>query len=184
MLTLHFDLTSPSSAVAVLRLQRLADEGGAVRFAGIDILGLDSSIPPTLDLLADLERHQDAARELGLTMRRPSRQPPTVSAHLVGEVAEEIGLGASWRSACLRAYWTRDADLHDDPTLLTLAELAGLPADVVAQRLADRTARANLRTRMLAQRRRGIGGVPVLESDGVFVTAALPDDDLRRLAGR
>ena len=184
MLILHFDHTSPSAAIAVLRLQPLADEGGNVRFSGIDVLGLDMSIPPTLDLLADLDRQRAAAADLGLTMRRPSRQPPTLSAHLVGEVAEEAGLGASWRSACLRGYWTDDADLHDEAVLLDLAAVAGLRPGTVAGRLADRTARANLRTRMVAQRRRGIGGVPVLESDGVFVAASLPDDDLRRLAGR
>jgi hypothetical protein len=49
MLTLHFDYPSPASAVALLRLQRLTDVGHRIRFLGLDALGLDVAVPPTLD---------------------------------------------------------------------------------------------------------------------------------------
>ena len=183
MLTLHHDITSPAAAVAVLRLQALVDAGAQVRFSPLDTLGLDIDLPPTLELLEGLERERDRAAELGLAMRRPARQPPTLRAHVVGEVAEAAGLGASWRWTCLRAYWSEGRDLHDVESLVELAAAAGLEESPVRAALGDRLTVHALRDRMVHQRRRGIGGVPVLEFDGTFVSAALPDDDLRRLAG-
>lgn len=183
MLILHHDVTSPAAAVAVLRLQRIADAGGAVAFQGIDVLGLDAAIPVTLDQLAELERETARLRELGLAARRPSRRPPTLGVHLVAEHAEERSLGAAWRDAALAGYWEQDADLGDDAVLTELAAAAGLDRGEVADRLADRPARVQLRRRMLATRQRGVGGVPVLEYHGSFVPADLPDADLRQLAG-
>lgn len=183
VLTLHHDITSPAAAVAVLRLQALVDAGAAVRFSPLDVLGLEIDVPPTRVLLEELSRHAERAAELGLAMRRPSRQPPTLRAHVVGEVAEAAGLGASWRWTCLRAYWGNDRDLLDDDTLVELAVAAGLEEATARQALGDRLRVHALRDRMLQQRRRGVGGVPVLEFDGTFVPADLADDDLRRLVG-
>lgn len=183
MLTLHFDYPSPASAVAMLRLQRLADAGQAIRFVGLDSLGLDVAVPPTLDQLEQLAHYHDRAVALGLPMRRPSRRPPTLAAHLVGEVAEEAGLGASWRWACLRGYWTHDVDLSDERELSSLARDAGLDEGAVGERLADRPARQALRGRMTTRRRAGVGGVPIVETDGgVLVSADVPDADLEQLA--
>lgn len=183
MLILHHDITSPAAAVAVLRLQQVVDAGADVRFSPLDVLGLEISIPVRRELLAELEAHRARALELGLVMRRPARQPPTLLAHMVGELAEEAGLGASWRWTCLDGYWRRDLDVGDAGVLTELGGAAGLDPDAVAARLADPVARSSLRERMLAQRRRGVGGVPVLELDGTLVPADLPDGDLRQLAG-
>lgn len=182
MLILHHDVTSPASAVAVLRLQPLADAGASVWFSGIDVLGLAVAIPPTLDLLAELEQHRDRAAELGLQLDRPSRQPPTLDCHLVGDLADEHGLGAAWRLASLRAYWSEDRDVSDHAQLRGLAAEVGLPDVAVADRLADTAARRGLLARMTAQRHRGVGGVPVLEVGGAFAPADLADEDLAQLA--
>lgn len=183
VLILHHDLTSPAAAVALLRVQRLLDEGARIGLSPFDALGLEISVPPTRALLEELERFRDRSAALGLAMHRPSRQPPTLAAHLVGaEVAEPRGLGASWRWRCLRAFWSEDRDLGDPATLVALAVDAGLEASEVERALDDRLARQRLRDHMLTQRRRGIGGVPVLELDGAFVPAELSDADLRRLA--
>lgn len=182
MLRLFFDYPSPAAVVAVLRLQRLADEGLAVGFIGFDVLGLQVALPATLDQLEELERHQQRARELGLEMQRPRWRPPTLPAHVIGEVAEEHGLGAAWRWACLSGYWTRGIDLGDDVRLRELAASAGLPDGAVAEALADPARRAEVRARMLEARSRGIGGVPVLEHAGTLLSPDLPDDDLRSLA--
>lgn len=182
MLILHHDVTSPAAAVAVLRLQRIADEGGQVGFQGIDVLGLETALPITLDQLAELRRETARLRGLGLEVRRPSRRPPTLGAHLIAEHADVAGRGAAWRSATLAAYWERDVDLGDDAVLVDLAADVGLDAGRIAALLADRTARIALRRRMLATRQRGIGGVPVLEYQGAFVSADLTDEDLRELA--
>lgn len=182
VLILHHDPTSPAAAVATLRLQAVADAGGNVAFQGFDPLGLDAAIPVTLDQLAELERAGPALRDLGVAVRRPTRRPPTLQTHLVGEVADRAGLGASWRHAVLVAYWEQDVDLGDDAVLVELAAGAGLEADGVRAHLDDAGARVGLRRRMLATRQRGIGGVPVLEYQGAFVSADLSDDDLRQLA--
>lgn len=182
MLVLYHDVTSPASAVAVLRLQAIADAGGQVHFTGIDAVGVELSLPVTLDQLAELERERERALELGLPLRRPSRRPPTLTAHLVGDLAEQVGLGAAWRWACLTAYWTRDLDLGDEQVLLELARDIGLAIDAVLEVLGDPRRRTDLRQRFLALRRRGVGGVPVLEVDGTFLRADLDDADLRRLA--
>ncbi|MCC5949657.1 MAG: DsbA family protein [Nitriliruptoraceae bacterium] len=183
MLTCYFDLTSPASAVAVLRLQALADRGADVGFVGVDVLGLAVSVPATLDQLAEHERCHERARVLGLAMRRPTSRPPTLDAHLVGEVADARGLGASWRSVCLRAYFADGADLADHQVLHDLGRQAGLTDDVVATRLADAPARRALRARMTTLRKRGVGGVPLLEAGpGNLVSAELSDEDLASLA--
>jgi predicted DsbA family dithiol-disulfide isomerase len=182
VLILHHDVTSPAAAVAVLRLQPIADAGGAVAFQGLDVLGLDTAIPVTLDQLAELEREQPRLRQLGLDVRRPTRRPPTLGAHLVGEHADACGLGGAWRATVLTAYWERDVDLGDDARLVDLAGDAGLDGRTVTSLLGDRAARIRLRRQMLATRQRGIGGVPVLEYQGAFVSADLSDEDLRQLA--
>jgi predicted DsbA family dithiol-disulfide isomerase len=183
MLVCHFDYTSPAAAVAVFRLHRIVDAGGQVGFSGFDTLGLDAAIPVTLDQLEELERHRARAVDLGLEVRRPTVRPPTLAAHLVGDLAESVGLGASWRETVLRAYFERGIDLGDGEALVELGRMAGLDAGEVAGVLADRAARTALRRRMLLVRGRGIGGVPVLDVDGTLVSADIPDADLRQLAG-
>lgn len=182
MLRLFFDYPSAAASVAVLRLQRLADEGLPVSFLGFDVLGLQMAVPATLDQLAELERHQRRARELGLVMRRPRLRPATLGAHVVGEVAQDHGLGAAWRWACLSGYWTHGVDLGDDVQLRELAMSAGLPDIDVVEALSNPTRRAAVRARMRESRTRGIGGVPVLEHDGTLLPPDLADGDLRALA--
>lgn len=182
VLILHHDPPSPASAVAVLRLQRLADEGLRVAFEGIDVLGIDAAIPVTLDVLAELEAWRDRAADLGLELRRPSRRPPTARVHLVGTLAESRGLGAAWRLTTYRAYWEDDADLGDPAVLTELATGIGLERPAVTETLADRGRLARLRQRMQLRRSEGIGGVPILEFNGTYVPATMPDHDLRQLA--
>jgi predicted DsbA family dithiol-disulfide isomerase len=183
VLRLHFDYTVPSAVVALWRCARLADEGAAVAFVGQDVLGLRIAVPVTLDQLDDLTRTTATARTLGLELRRPSRRPPTLSAHLLGELADQQGHGAHWRARCVTAYWQQDADLGDHEVLCGLAGEVGLDRATVEGTLADPAAAATLRRRMLRDRSRGIGGVPVLETaGGALVPADLSDEDLRALA--
>ncbi len=181
MLVCFHDYTSPASAVAVLRLQRLADEGLPVAFEGFEVVGVDVALPVTLDVLAQLDRHRDDAAALGLRLERPASQPPTIAAHVVGDLAETVGLGAAWRLACYRGFWEGAADLSDDATLVGIAGTVGLDRTAVAAALGDRTRRADARRRMIARRSEGVGGVPVLLVHGTFVPASVSEDDLRAL---
>jgi predicted DsbA family dithiol-disulfide isomerase len=182
VLILHHDVTSPRAALAVLRVQRIADGGLPVAFRGIDTLGVAVALPVTLDQLAELEQVAADAAALGLVMRRPGLRPPTLDAHLVGELAERRDLGAAWRLACLRAYWTDGLDISDHAALVAIAGAVGLERGEVAATLGDAAARNGLRAAMLARRALGIGGVPVLEVDGTLVPADVDDATLEELA--
>jgi len=181
VLILHHDVTSPRAAVAVLRLQALADAGHDVAFLGLDVLGLAVSLPVTLDQLAELEAVGDQAAALGLELRRPTLRPPTLDVHLLAELAELAELGAAWRLRCLRAYWTEGVDVADRDALRTLAAEVGLPADATERVLADTARRNALRAEMLGRRGLGIGGVPVLEVDGTLLPADVDDATLLEL---
>jgi predicted DsbA family dithiol-disulfide isomerase len=182
VLTLHFDYTSPAAVHALLRLQALADRGALVEFVGIDALGLQTTIPVTLDQLAELDRHGSQLEALGLQLRRPQVRPPTLGAHLLAGLAARRDLGAAWRRAVVEAYWTRGLDIASDEVLVDLAAGIGLPADEAGDWLGDRTRRTALWRTMATERGRGVGGVPVLEFEGTLVPADLDDEDLARLA--
>lgn len=182
MLTLYHDVPSAGALVAMLRLQRLADEGLPVAFRGFDVLGLDMTLPATLDDLEDWQAHRDEAARLGWQLPRPRRHPATLLAHLVGALAEERGLDAAWRLGLYRAHWLQGRDVAQADVLTRLAVEVGLDATEVAALLDDREQRHRLHQQMLVHRGDGIGGVPVLEAGGTFLSPAIPDADLRTLA--
>lgn len=183
VLLLTHDYTSPASAVAVARFERLAADGLSVRFRGVDVLGIDGTLPVTLDVLAELERVAPRAAELGITMQRPAQRPSTARAHVVADLAEEHGRGAAWRRRVYAAYWTLGADLADVHLLAELAGDVGLDPEVAAAAADDDRAVAAVRRRTQQLRGEGIGGVPVLTVHGTHVSPDLPDDDLRALDG-
>lgn len=182
MLTLTHDVTSPASAVAVARLDRLAAQGLPVEFRGIDTLGIDATLPVTLDVLAELERVAPRAAALGVDLQRPSRRPSTARVHLVADLVDEPGTARAWRAATYAAYWRDDADLADVEVVVELAEAVGLDAGVVRAALADEAAVAAVRRRTNAARSEGIGGVPVLVAHGTLVSPEMDDAALWALA--
>lgn len=181
-LTLFHDYTSPASAVAVARLQRLADEGIEVDFVAFEAVGLDVALPPPLDVLAAIDDLQDEATAEGIVLRRPSMTPPTAKAHAVGEIAEQHDLGASWRQRCYRAYWADGAAIDEDMILMDLAKDAGLRGDAVAEALRRPGFVADVRRRAGAHRRSGVGGVPTLLVQRTLVPGMLSEAQLRELA--
>ena len=177
VLTLFHDYTSPASAVAALRLQRLADEGLPVEFEGFETIGVDVALPMGLDVIAALDTLQGAE---GLTFRRPRSLPPTGLAHVVEVLAASFDLGTVWRATCYRAFWEDGADLADPAVLTRLARRAGLPD--VAAALSDRRLLVAGRRRTAAHRRQGVGGVPTILAQRTLVPGLLPEADLRALA--
>ena len=182
MLTLFHDYTSPASAVAVARLQRLAETGLAVAFEGFEALGVDMALPLTLDVLAELDAVHGAARSEGVRLERPRLLRPTARAHLVGEVADAQGSGAAWRARCYRAVWTDDADIAQPALLTSLAREIGLDDGVVLEALNDASRLAAVRRRQGAHRRNGVGGVPTILAARTLVPGLLEDEALRTLA--
>lgn len=179
MRVLYFDYPSLPAAVAVLCAQRAVARRPAatlrLAFGGYDVLGLDVAVPVTLDQLEEIDAWGERARAVGLTVGRPSRRPATTLAHVVGDHADDVGLGEIWRTAAIEAYWRDDADLGDPDMLIDLARHVGLDAATVAAAVADTSRVRRVRRRMAAAHQRGIGGVPVLEIDGAIVDPHLDD---------
>lgn len=182
MLVLYHDIPSAASLCAVLRLQVLADDGLPVTFRGFDVLGIEASIPATLADLEDWTTHRAQAADLGWDLPRPRVHPPTLTAHLVAELAEAAGLGAAFRLAVYRAHWLDDRDIADPGDLFDIAVGAGLDPTALQDLLNDPEGRHRLRRRMLVHRGDGIGGVPVLDASGTFVSPFMAEADLRHLA--
>lgn len=183
VLTLFHDYTSPASAIAVARLQRLADEGLPVEFVGFEAIGMDVALPPSLDVLAAIDDLAEQARAEGVVLRRPAALPPTARAHAVGTLAEVVELGASWRQRCYSAFWADGADLDDPAVLVALAEQAGLDPAKVAGALEEPGFVTSVRRAAGQHRRNGVGGVPTILAQRTLVPGLLSEDDLRALAG-
>lgn len=182
MLTLFHDYTDPRSAVAVARLQRLADEGVDVAFEPFELALADIVRPVDLDVLAAIDELSESAAAEGIELRRPSALPSTARAHLLGTVAESVDLGASWRQTCYAALWRDDADIGDPEVLVHLASRAGLDPEDAARALADPRALAELRRSSAQRRRDGVGGVPTILAQRTLVPGLIDEADLRLLA--
>jgi predicted DsbA family dithiol-disulfide isomerase len=182
VLTLFHDYTSPASAIAVARLQRLADEGLPVEFVGFEAIGLDVALPPSLDVLAAVDDLAERAAAEGVVLRRPPALPPTARAHAVALLAEQADLGASWRARCYAAFWADGVDLDDVTVLVALAEHAGLDGARVAAALAEPGFVTSVRRAAGAHRRNGVGGVPTILAHRTLIPGLTPEADLRALA--
>jgi predicted DsbA family dithiol-disulfide isomerase len=182
VLVLFHDYTSPASAVAVARVTRLVADGLQARIEGTVVLGVEATLPVTLDLLAELDAVAARAGAEGVVLRRPDALPPTASAHLVEDLAGAIDRADAWRARCYRAFWTDGEDIADPGVLRRLAADVGLPVDEVSRRIGDRMALLEIRQRFAGHRRDGVGGVPTIAYDRTLVPGLLDEADLRALA--
>jgi predicted DsbA family dithiol-disulfide isomerase len=182
MLVLYHDYTSPASAVAVARVQRLQRDGMPAEIRGTEVFGLDATLPVTVELLAGLDAVADEAIAEGLELRRPALVPPTALAHVVEDVARAHALDMRWRDRCYRAFWRDGADIADAGELRRIAVTAGLPRAAVDAALDDRVALLAVRQRSAGHRREGIGGVPTIWYDRSLIPGLLPERDLLALA--
>lgn len=186
MITLFHDYTSPASAVAVARAERLVDEGLPLEIIGFEAIGVDMQLPVTLDVLAELDAVEVAARSEGLDLQRPQTLPPTGRAHVLERAAARPDArGAAdpraWRTRCYTAFWSEGADLGDVDVLVELAVSVGFDEQWARGRLADRGALAAVRRATTDRRRDGVGGVPTILAQRTLVPGLLDDEDLRAL---
>jgi 2-hydroxychromene-2-carboxylate isomerase len=181
MITLFHDYTSPASAVAVTRAERLRAEGVEIELVGFEAIGVDLHLPVTLDVLAELDAVAAVAEQEGVELRRPRLLPPTALAHVV-ERALDDDAASAWRTTCYRAFWSGGVDLADPEALRGLAATAGVDRGAVDACLEDRIALAAVRRATGERRRDGVGGVPTILAHRTLVPGLLDDDDLRALA--
>lgn len=181
MLILHHDYPSAGSLRAVLILHDLVDRGAHVTFHGLDVLGVATSLPATLDDLQDWMLHREPVADLGWDLPRPRRHPVTLAAHTVERACPDAGTARAWRTACYRAHWLHGDDLGDWDVLARLAAQIGMDADRVGELVSDRVGAAQVRRGMIAVRGDGVGGVPVLDVDGTKVSPFMSAEDLATL---
>ena len=181
MITLFHDYTSPASAVAVVRAERLRADGVEIELVGFEAIGVDLHLPVTLDVLAELDRVASVAEEEGVVLRRPKLLPPTALAHVVERTLGEPE-ATRWRAACYRAFWEDGRDLADAQVLRDLGTGLGLDPEPLDVCLEDRVALAAVRRATGERRRDGVGGVPTILAHRTLVPGLLADDDLRALA--
>jgi predicted DsbA family dithiol-disulfide isomerase len=181
MLILHHDYPSAGSLRAVLALHDLAERGADVTFHGLDVLGVATALPATLDDLQDWARHRDALAELGWHLPRPRRHPATLAAHVVERACPDPATATAWRLAAYRAHWVEGRDLGDWDVLVDLATGVGMDAAAVGELVADRVHAAQVRRQMIAVRGDGVGGVPVLDVHGTKVSPFMASEDLATL---
>ncbi len=182
MLTLFHDYTSPASAVAVARVERLRADGVHCLIVGTEALGVATTLPVTVEVLAELGSVAGQAEAEGLMLRRPKNLPPTAAAHLAEDVARDHGVDTAWRTSCYRAFWTDQTDISDHQVLRDLAVDVGVPADEIERTLDDRVALLSIRQRFAAHRRDGVGGVPMISYDRTLIPGLLSPAELRALA--
>lgn len=181
MAILHHDYPSAASLHAVLVLDAVAGDATPVTHHGIDVLGIDATLPATLDDLQDWSSHRESLAALGWVVPRPRRHPPTLAAHAVERACATLNQARRWRMACYRAHWLEGVDLGDWDALVVVGEQAGLEPGLVHGVVSDRVEAARVRREMMAVRGDGVGGVPVLDVAGTKVSPFMARDDLARI---
>ena len=101
-------------------------------------------------------------KEVGIPFAfdRIARQVNTLAAHSLVALAGELGVQDAFQEALFSAYFLNGENLAEDETLVRIASAAGLPEAAVRERLADETARQEIRSQDEHARRLGVSGVP------------------------
>ncbi len=105
-------------------------------------------------------RRAAAAVGLELAIESISRQPNTLRAHALLEVAAEAGLQDTLAEALFGAYFQNARDLTDEAELRAIARSVGLNETQIAQALDDEASQQAVAEADLRARQAGIRGVP------------------------
>jgi len=116
----------------------------------------------TDDTSALYERVRRAAGTVGLSLDMAAivRQPNTLSAHALMEMAAAEGRQDALAEALFVAYFQQGRDLTDESLLRDIAREAGLPEPAIEQALTDGALLAAVADADQRAREAGIGGVP------------------------
>jgi predicted DsbA family dithiol-disulfide isomerase len=182
--TIWSDFTCPFCYVGLARAQWLEREHGA-QVTWLPFF-LHPEYPPEGLPRSDLERrygpgvHEHTQRLVeaaGLTYNPSPRLPNTLHAHQVTELARDRGLHDPVHHRLMHGYWSEQADLGDDETLLDLASEAGLDRDEAASALAEGRYSDRLVGSTQDANRLGINAVPAFVLDNrLLVLGAQPEE--------
>jgi predicted DsbA family dithiol-disulfide isomerase len=123
-----------------------------------------------------------AGRDVGIAFAfdRITRQPNTVAAHSLIELAQTKAKQDAVVEALFRAYFLDGVDLTARENLTAIATAAGLDRTEVEQWLDNANARANVEAEDARARELGIDGVPFFIFNGqLAVSGAQPSEVLR-----
>lgn len=107
-------------------------------------------------------RVRGAAQAVGLSLDMESiaRQPNTIAAHALLEVAAEEGCQDEMAEALFRAYFQQGRDLTDHQALRAVAQLGGLSEPAIDRALSDAALHERVGDADRRAREAGISGVP------------------------
>ena len=107
------------------------------------------------------------------------RQPNTIKAHALVDLAAQFDRQSQVKEALMQAYFCNGADLTDDAELGGIATRCGVPVEAVIQRLQDTSALQRIATQDAKLRELGITGVPFfIFNQKVVVSGAQPAEAL------
>jgi len=107
-------------------------------------------------------RVRGAAQAVGLTLDMESiaRQPNTVAAHALLELAAEEGCQDAMAEVLFKAYFQQGRDFTDPHALRAVAQLGGLSESAIDRALSDASLHARVADADRRAREAGISGVP------------------------
>lgn len=107
------------------------------------------------------------------------RQPNTIKAHALVDLAAQFDKQPQVKEALMHAYFCDGADLTDDAELGTIATRCGVPVAAVIERLQDKAALARIAEQDTKLRELGITGVPFfIINQKIAVSGAQPAEQL------
>jgi predicted DsbA family dithiol-disulfide isomerase len=107
------------------------------------------------------------------------RQPNTIKAHALVDLAAQFDRQPQVKEAMMHAYFCDGADLTDDAELGSIATRCGVPVEAVIARLQDKAALARIAEQDAKLRELGITGVPFfILNQKIAVSGAQPAEQL------
>jgi predicted DsbA family dithiol-disulfide isomerase len=107
------------------------------------------------------------------------RQPNTIKAHALVDLAAQFDKQPQVKEAMMHAYFCDGADLTDDAELGSIATRCGVPVEAVIARLQDKTALARIAEQDAKLRELGITGVPFfIINQKIAISGAQPAEQL------
>jgi predicted DsbA family dithiol-disulfide isomerase len=107
------------------------------------------------------------------------RQPNTIKAHALVDLAAQFALQPQVKEALMHGYFCEGADLTDDAELGSIATRCGVPVAAVIERLQDQAALARIAEQDAQLRSLGITGVPFfIINQKIAISGAQPAEQL------